>query len=318
MEWGWSQIDYVSAEGGSVKFEEPGSDATEEIEVKFEDIRLHASSAIQISQKSMMWEGDSCALIRYIFQNTGVSKLTNLYMAQYMDFDVMGWRNEVTWETAGNLGFACIGNPEYTNGPFIGMAMFDTTDSHVNTGAEFPRPGQFINMTEADMGNQIRSGSMETATDDSRDRSIVLSYGPVALDVNESKSPVILVLSASSSKAGLRQAMEDAHDRLLNLYGISSDVTASKNIDTMLPFCKWYPNPFNASTTIRFKLAQAGQIRLEIIDLLGRRIETLADSQYAAGEHSVQWHAEGISAGLYIVRLQTSEQQLMSKLILQR
>ena len=66
-----------------------------------------------------------------------------------------------------------------------------------------------------------------------------------------------------------------------------------------------YPNPFNASTTIRFALPVENHVRLTVYDILGRKIATLADRRMPAGSHSFFWNAEELSSGIYILRLRT-------------
>lgn len=64
-----------------------------------------------------------------------------------------------------------------------------------------------------------------------------------------------------------------------------------------------YPNPFNPVTTIRFSLPEMAPVRLEIFDMLGRRIQTLVDTSLAAGWHEARFHAEDLASGMYIYRL---------------
>ena len=64
-----------------------------------------------------------------------------------------------------------------------------------------------------------------------------------------------------------------------------------------------YPNPFNASTSISFSLDRPGQVKIEIFDLLGRQIETLADDIYAAGIHHICWDGSSRSSGIYFYKL---------------
>src|SRR5690606_19753221 len=64
-----------------------------------------------------------------------------------------------------------------------------------------------------------------------------------------------------------------------------------------------HPNPFEDRATIRFALAEAADVRVEVLDLLGRRVALLADGRADAGLHAVAWDAAGAPAGVYLVRL---------------
>jgi hypothetical protein len=67
------------------------------------------------------------------------------------------------------------------------------------------------------------------------------------------------------------------------------------------------PNPFVASTDVRFDLARRQRVRVEVVDLLGRRVRTLVDEDLAAGEHALAWDgrdesSRAVAAGIYFVR----------------
>jgi hypothetical protein len=68
------------------------------------------------------------------------------------------------------------------------------------------------------------------------------------------------------------------------------------------------PNPLRGASTLRFDLARAGDVRLEVFDLSGRRVTTLAAGAYGAGRYHVRWDGQDdrggrAGAGLYFVRL---------------
>jgi hypothetical protein len=63
------------------------------------------------------------------------------------------------------------------------------------------------------------------------------------------------------------------------------------------------PNPFHDATSIEFSIPRAGTVRLEIYDLLGRRVATLVDGTMQRGLHSATWTATGVPAGIYYYRL---------------
>jgi gluconolactonase len=61
-----------------------------------------------------------------------------------------------------------------------------------------------------------------------------------------------------------------------------------------------YPNPFNPTTTIYFQLPSSSRVTLSVYDIQGRKIDTLVDGTMQSGNHQVQFHAEGISSGIYV------------------
>lgn len=79
-----------------------------------------------------------------------------------------------------------------------------------------------------------------------------------------------------------------------------------------------FPNPFNPVTTIHYTLAQPTHARIEIYDVLGRRVATLVDELQTEGTHSVQWNGAGYASGLYVYRLQAGEFSHTKKMILMK
>lgn len=68
------------------------------------------------------------------------------------------------------------------------------------------------------------------------------------------------------------------------------------------------PNPFNPRTNLRFSLAEAAEVRLEIYDLRGRLVDGLFRGNLAAGDHSVPWggrdaSGRAVASGTYMVRI---------------
>jgi hypothetical protein len=64
-----------------------------------------------------------------------------------------------------------------------------------------------------------------------------------------------------------------------------------------------HPNPFNATTTIGYELPFGDYVRLEVFDLLGHKVATLAEGEQVAGHKSISWDASQFSSGVYIYRL---------------
>jgi hypothetical protein len=76
------------------------------------------------------------------------------------------------------------------------------------------------------------------------------------------------------------------------------------------------PNPFHDATSIEFSIPSAGKVRLEIYDLLGRRVATLVDGTMQRGVHSATWNASGLPPGIYYCRMLAGEWNSSRKMIL--
>lgn len=65
-----------------------------------------------------------------------------------------------------------------------------------------------------------------------------------------------------------------------------------------------YPNPFNPVTTVRYQLAETGNLRLVVYDVLGREIAVLADETKKPGIYEVQFDGSWLASGVYFYRMQ--------------
>lgn len=80
-----------------------------------------------------------------------------------------------------------------------------------------------------------------------------------------------------------------------------------------------YPNPFNPTTTIRFKLVTSQQnASLRIYDISGRLVETLLNEKLIAGEHEIKWNGGNNPSGVYFISFETGEFFSNQKIILMK
>ena len=79
-----------------------------------------------------------------------------------------------------------------------------------------------------------------------------------------------------------------------------------------------YPNPFNPTTHIAFELPKAGQVKLDVYNIHGQRIETLVNEMKKAGQHVVEWNASEFPSGLYYYSLTTEFEKATRRMILLR
>jgi hypothetical protein len=69
-----------------------------------------------------------------------------------------------------------------------------------------------------------------------------------------------------------------------------------------------YPNPFNPSTVIGFELAEDGIATLQVFDILGQEVATLARGFRPAGSYTATFDAGQLSSGVYFVRFNVSNE----------
>ena len=82
-----------------------------------------------------------------------------------------------------------------------------------------------------------------------------------------------------------------------------------------------YPNPFNPSTSIEFSLPSKSHVKLEVYNLLGRKIASIADRFFESGTHTVNWDGKNFSgeqsaSGIYFYRMEAGQFDLTRKMIL--
>jgi len=83
-----------------------------------------------------------------------------------------------------------------------------------------------------------------------------------------------------------------------------------------------YPNPFNSTTTFTFNLPKAAVLDLNIYDINGRLVKSLANQKrFDAGNFSFNWtgtndEGNSVSSGVYFYTLETGEFHNTKKLVL--
>lgn len=79
-----------------------------------------------------------------------------------------------------------------------------------------------------------------------------------------------------------------------------------------------FPNPFNPTTTIEFGLSESQFVRLDVYNAAGIKVETLTESRYQAGRHTLTFDAAGLSSGAYLVRMQAGDEILTRTMTLMK
>ena len=79
-----------------------------------------------------------------------------------------------------------------------------------------------------------------------------------------------------------------------------------------------YPNPFNPTTTMELFMPVAGDMKVEVYNLLGQSVATLASGYMEASSkpYKLTWDASDVSSGMYFVKAQADGFTQIQKLML--
>lgn len=77
-----------------------------------------------------------------------------------------------------------------------------------------------------------------------------------------------------------------------------------------------YPNPFNPSTSIKYSVPEAGNIKLSVYNVVGEEIAVLINGYTAAGSFDVTFDASKLPSGVYLYKLKSANSVQTKKMML--
>ena len=155
------------------------------------------------------------------------------------------------------------------------------------------------------------------------DRRIVLSTGPFALAPGDTQEIVVSTIGGSgsdrfSSVSLLKlnaQTARSVFEEMVMPLAVNDE---PNGVPALAALDQNFPNPFNPSTRIRFRVATSGFVTVQISNLLGQQVATLVSEYKTPGEYEVQWSSRDNASGLYLCRLRSGNFVATRKLLLLR
>ena len=82
-----------------------------------------------------------------------------------------------------------------------------------------------------------------------------------------------------------------------------------------------YPNPFNPTTTIAYRIPEASPVKLVVYNQLGRIVKVVANGYQAAGDYEAIWDGtnnsgQKVSSGVYFYRLVAGQHDMVAKMVM--
>ncbi|MCK9560909.1 MAG: S41 family peptidase [Candidatus Marinimicrobia bacterium] len=105
-------------------------------------------------------------------------------------------------------------------------------------------------------------------------------------------------------------------ERAIQWIQSETKIAYQDNIPQQFSVYQNYPNPFNATTTFHFYLPHPEQTTIEIYDILGRLVETVAPKNLPSGTNKVNWKSDQLPSGIYFYKVITPSLSLGRKMII--
>ncbi|MBN2601211.1 MAG: T9SS type A sorting domain-containing protein [Candidatus Marinimicrobia bacterium] len=104
--------------------------------------------------------------------------------------------------------------------------------------------------------------------------------------------------------------------------GDTTDVAAtgisdgSRNVLKSYRLEQNFPNPFNPVTQIQYTIPHAGNVSIQVFNMLGQKVADLVDKYQASGVYQVSWNATDVPSGVYFYQIQSGVFNQTKKMLL--
>ena len=99
----------------------------------------------------------------------------------------------------------------------------------------------------------------------------------------------------------------------INIQGSATAVVELDNVNGL----NIYPNPMNGSSTISFDLKAKANVKIDMLDVLGRNVNAIMNAQLSEGEHQYTINKGTITPGIYFVKLEVDGNVVTRKIVIE-
>jgi len=139
-------------------------------------------------------------------------------------------------------------------------------------------------------------------------------YDPDFLGIDQ--GPMVLMIENYRTNAIWNRFMQHADiQKGMQVAGFTSLAGTDGPVAATHALFQNAPNPFRARSTIEYRLAAGGRVRVRVFDMAGRVVASLVDAVQPAGMHAVTLDGQGLASGVYQYRLEIGGVALTRKCI---
>ena len=120
-------------------------------------------------------------------------------------------------------------------------------------------------------------------------------------------------------KYTITQTSNNQSITILNAFGVGSCVTPTTGVNEAEinpESLETFPNPMSTIGSVQFTLTVPVFTKIDLYDMVGKEITSIAAQYFSSGTHTVQFPVVGIPSGLYFLHMEAGEKSLNSKIII--
>jgi subtilisin family serine protease len=290
-------------------------------EVVFTDAGASAESYnIQVQQTTFAYGDaghDQYLIFIYNFRNDSDVTYNDFNAGLFFDFDLPSEQANDDYGVYDEDNDLLIMQPDNSSDPglYIGLTAIGGIQTPWVINNDDPNddnPGFYFEIydgfTDGEKWDALSVGVTSRGSENrevqSSDVSISASAQPIALTPNESEKMGFIVAYGTTKSELLTQignARQRAEDRQLTAIESIDPPAGERPQQTRID--RIYPNPFNPSTTIRYRLNQVQHVQLAVYNRLGQRVQMLQNGRQSPGYYQASLNGSQLASGIYYIVL---------------
>lgn len=290
------------------------SDGSESGFARFNSDRITSFPKIDVEMKTYaLNDPDQGVFVYFTVTNNATENFAfnDVYIGMFTDWDIANFRtNSIKWSEPDSIMIAynVVAETPYVTSAHLGgissalainNAYAGPTDS-LNFGIYYSPDDNLSGFTNIKKSDALKAKRYKTEQNNA-DISMVTASGPFTIRQGENVT-VGFFYGFGTSEADLRDQV--ARARALGPMETTLNFNAPRVpviIPTETALLQNYPNPFNPQTTIVVDNARLGQVKIEIYDVLGRKVATAYDGFMRNRRIEVPFDASGLASGHYLI-----------------
>lgn len=315
--------DFAPAADGALREITPIAGADRMTLSAFADTLAENPLGLLVRQRTLSWNKpglDNLVALDYTIINQNNHSLGGVHAGLYADWDIeFYFQNVGSFSALEHFGYLYYEDQELSSYRGIGCLSLEGMRSHQVQNVS--QLNTLSNPFDDALKYQALTSGFSAGDNFTRtDLAHFVSTGPYMIGPQDSVKALFVVM-AGNQLSDLQRSMDLARETLDS--AINSTPAQNPALPTAYELAQNFPNPFNPETTIEYGLPASAHATLEVYNLLGQKVVTLASGAHQGRRYRVVWNGENdngesVASGMYLYRLKSGREIITRKMLLLR